>query len=187
MLKLWKQLCWLSLHIDWDSTAVTLCTKFCCVHLFSSLTQLRPENDRNNIRPLRFTSHFQLYDNCISHHHHLPCYPITENTRHLLELLIQSYIYCTVHHLDSWIKRDQLDVTCFLFNYLMLNMFRMLIHPPSGACDLFVELFHGLYCSGSMCVGVTVWYVLTSETCWALNNEIKKQVSSSWSLFIQLS
>ena len=45
-----------------------------------------------------------------------------------------------------------------LFNYLMLNMFRMLIHPSSGACDLFVELFHGLYCSGSMCVGVTLWF-----------------------------
>ena len=28
--------------------------------------------------------------------------------------------------------------------------------------------------------------VLTSETCWALNNEIKKQVASRWSLFIQL-
>jgi len=37
-------------------------------------------------------------------------------------------------------------------------MFRMLIHPSSGACDLFVELFHGLYCSGSMCVGVKVWF-----------------------------
>ena len=36
-----------------------------------------------------------------------------------------------------------------LFHYLMLNMFRMLVHPSSGACDLFVELFHGLYCSGS--------------------------------------
>ena len=34
-----------------------------------------------------------------------------------------------------------------LFLYLMLNMFRMLIHPSSGTCDLFVELFHGLYCS----------------------------------------
>jgi len=40
-----------------------------------------------------------------------------------------------------------------LFHYLMLSMFRMLIHPSSGACDLFVELFHGLYCSG-----VTVWF-----------------------------
>jgi len=45
-----------------------------------------------------------------------------------------------------------------LFLHLMLNMFRMLIHPSSGACDLFVELFHGLYCSGSMCVGVMLWF-----------------------------
>jgi len=45
-----------------------------------------------------------------------------------------------------------------LFHYLMLNMFRMLIQPSSGACDLFDELFHGLYCSGSMCVSVTVWF-----------------------------
>ena len=45
-----------------------------------------------------------------------------------------------------------------LFHYLMLNMFRMLIRPSSGACDLFVELFHGLYCSGSMCVDVTLWF-----------------------------
>jgi len=107
-----------------------------------------------------------------------------------------------------------------LFLYLMLNMFRILIHPSSGACGLFVELFHELYCSGSMCVGVTLCFgwggvvsvcrlqpaygyhheitqqisrrllrmdVLTSETCWALNNEIIKQVTSCWSLFIQLS
>ena len=45
-----------------------------------------------------------------------------------------------------------------LFLCLMLNIFRMLIHPSSGACDLIVELFHGLYCSGSMCVGVTLWF-----------------------------
>jgi len=45
-----------------------------------------------------------------------------------------------------------------LFHYLMLNMFRVLIHPSSGAFDLFVELYHGLYCSGSMCVGVTLWF-----------------------------
>jgi len=37
-----------------------------------------------------------------------------------------------------------------LFHYLMLNIFRMLIHPSSGVCDLIVELFHGLYCSGKM-------------------------------------
>jgi len=45
-----------------------------------------------------------------------------------------------------------------LFHYLMLNMFRMLIHPSSGACDLFVELFHGLYYSGTICVGVMLWF-----------------------------
>jgi hypothetical protein len=46
----------------------------------------------------------------------------------------------------------------FLFHYFMLNMFRMLLHPSSGACDLFVELFHELYCSGTMCVDVTLWF-----------------------------
>jgi len=45
-----------------------------------------------------------------------------------------------------------------LFHYLLLSMFRMLIHPSSGVCDLFVELLHGLYCSGTMCVGVTLWF-----------------------------
>ena len=45
-----------------------------------------------------------------------------------------------------------------LLLYLMLNMFRMLIHPSSGVCYLFFELFHELYCSGSMCVGVTLWF-----------------------------
>ena len=52
-----------------------------------------------------------------------------------------------------------------LFHYLMLNMFRMLIHPSSGTCDLFVELFHGLYCSGSMCVGVTLWFGCDASAC----------------------
>jgi len=45
-----------------------------------------------------------------------------------------------------------------LFRYLILNIFRMLVHISLGACDLFVELFHRLYCSGSMCVGVTLWF-----------------------------
>jgi len=47
-----------------------------------------------------------------------------------------------------------------LFHYLLLSMFRMLVHPSLGACDLLwiyfmccISLF-----SGSMCVGVTVWF-----------------------------
>jgi hypothetical protein len=70
-----------------------------------------------------------------------------------------------------------------LFHYLMLNMFRMLVHPSSGACDLFVELLHGLHCSGSMCVGVTVWFgwggvvsLCRLKQCFSLNNhEINPQ------------
>jgi len=62
----------------------------------------------------------------------------------------------------------------------MLDMFRMLIHPSSGACDLFVELFRGLLCSGSMCVGVTVWFgwggvVNQSNTTHEITQQIKSQ------------
>jgi len=56
------------------------------------------------------------------------------------------------------LRETNLTSLALLFHYLMLNMFRMLIHPSSGACDLCAELFHGLYCSGSMCVGVTLWF-----------------------------
>jgi len=58
--------------------------------------------------------------------------------------------YCSA----SWIKRDQLDVICFI-----------------------ISLFTAQHVSD----------VLTSETCWAVNDEIIKQMTSSWSLFIQLS
>jgi len=29
---------------------------------------------------------------------------------------VWSYVYWTVHHLDSWVKIDQLDVTCFIIS-----------------------------------------------------------------------
>jgi len=56
------------------------------------------------------------------------------------------------------LRETNLMSLALLLHYLMLNRFRMLIHPSSGACGLFVELFHGLYCSGSMRVGVTLWF-----------------------------
>jgi len=58
-----------------------------------------------------------------------------------------------------------------LFLYLMLNMFRMLIHPSSGACDLFVDFCHGLYCSGSMRVGVTLWFGWGGVVCLSLHTD----------------
>ena len=42
-----------------------------------------------------------------------------------------------------------------LFHYVLLNMFRMLIFR---SLRIIVDLFHVLYCSGSMCVSVTVWF-----------------------------
>ena len=67
-----------------------------------------------------------------------------------------------------------------LFHYLVLKMFRMLIHPSSGACDLFVELFHGLCCSGSMCVGVSLWLgwggvvsVCRLKLCFSLHTDVQ--------------
>jgi len=56
--------------------------------------------------------------------------------------------------LHSWVKRDHLDVTCFI-----------------------ITLFSAQHVSD----------INTSETCWALNKVIIKQVTSSWSLFTQLS
>jgi len=59
-------------------------------------------------------------------------------------------------------RKTKLMSLAFLFHYLMLNMFRMLIHPSSGACDLFVELFHGLYCSVRIEV-FTLAYLFSGE------------------------
>jgi len=52
-----------------------------------------------------------------------------------------------------------------LFQYLLLNIFRMLVHPPSGACDLLWIYF--MYCISLVrCVLVlrcgsagVVWYL----------------------------
>ena len=35
----------------------------------------------------------------------------------VLRMGVKSYVYWTVHRLDSWIKRDQLDVTCFIISW----------------------------------------------------------------------
>jgi len=45
----------------------------------------------------------------------------------------------------------------FYFTSSMLNMFRILIHPSSGACDFSIVLPHWTCVLVSMCVGVSVW------------------------------
>ena len=50
--------------------------------------------------------------------------------------------------LSSWRIKAQLYVTLlFYFTSYVLNMFRILIYPSSGACDISVELPHWSYCS----------------------------------------
>ena len=70
-----------------------------------------------------------------------------------------SYVYWTVHHLDSSIKRDQLDVTSFFIS--LFNPQHVLGVNTSilRSLRLIVDLFHVLYCSGTMRVGVTLWFV----------------------------
>ena len=48
----------------------------------------------------------------------------------------------------------------FYFTSFMLNMFRTLIHPSSGACDFSIVSPHWLcFLVVSMSVGVSVWLV----------------------------
>ena len=124
-----------------------------------------------------------------------------------------------MHHIDISIQIDQLDVTCFIISLFTDQHVSNVSASIFRSLRLTVDLFHVLYCSGSMCVGVTVWFgwggvvwcgiliepeqynpwnkstisrkllktkVLTFETCWAENIKIIKQVTSSWSIFIQL-
>jgi hypothetical protein len=38
-----------------------------------------------------------------------------------------------------------MSLALYLIIYLLLNMFRMLVHPSSGACDFFVDLLLNMF------------------------------------------
>ena len=114
-----------------------------------------------------------------------------------------------MHYLDGWIKREQFDVfdfiislfnasTCFGCKYIHPQELATYLLSYFMVCIALVRCVLVLRCG----LAGVVWYttheitqqisrkllkmdVLTSETCWALNNEIIKEVTSSWSLFIQ--
>ena len=104
-----------------------------------------------------------------------------------------------VEYKMCWIKLDQLDVTRFIISLFTAQHVSNVSKSIFRSLRLIVDLFHVLYFSGSMCIGVTVWFgwvvwypydaeaLLTFETFWALNGKIIKRVTSSWSSFIQLS
>jgi hypothetical protein len=82
------------------------------------------------------------------------------------------------------LRQTNLMSLALLFHYLLLNMFRMLVYPSSEACYLFVQLFHVLYYSGSMCVGVTEWFGWGGVVSFCRLKHYS-QVTSSWSIFIK--
>ena len=59
-----------------------------------------------------------------------------------------------MHQLDSWIKIDQLDVTCFIVSLFTAQHVLNVTTSIFRSLQLIVDLFHVLYCSGLMCVGV---------------------------------
>ena len=71
----------------------------------------------------------------------------------------------------------------FYFTSSMLNMFRTIIYPSSGACDFSIVSPHWLCVLVSMCVGVSVWPVRVISVWWA---EAQLIVISSWSFILQL-
>ena len=73
---------------------------------------------------------------------------------------LEFYVYWTVHYLDSWITKDQLDVTCFIISLFTAQHVSNVSTSIFRSLRLIVDLFHMLYCSGLTCVGVTVWF------CW---------------------
>ena len=144
-----------------------------------------------------------------------------------------------MHHLDSWIKRDQLDATCFIItlfsaqhisdvNTSILRSLQLICWVTSWVVLLWFDVcwcyvvvwleWCGVRNRAEVVLQTVSRYhsqttmlhkhtsnqsntthevtqqisrkllrmdVLTFETCWALNNEIIKQVTSSRSLFIQ--
>ena len=67
----------------------------------------------------------------------------------------QSYVYWTMHHLDSWVKRDQLDATSFIIT--LFNAQRVSDVNTSILRSLqLIRWVTSWVVSGSMCVGVTL-------------------------------
>jgi len=63
--------------------------------------------------------------------------------------------------LDIWIKVDQLWWNLLYYVNLLLNMFRMLIHPSSGACNYLVR-----YCVGCIVLTWGVLVLCSGIGCW---------------------
>jgi len=121
-----------------------------------SSKESRPELDTDNtpklVPRLQVISAVLLLPLCL---YFVNCFTWTWHIPQATKHKIPSYVYWTVGHLDSWIKTDQLDVTCFIIS--LFNAQHVSDVSTSNLRSLFVELFRGLYLS----VRIEVLHYLT--------------------------
>jgi len=92
------------------------------------------------------------------------CFPATwlsRSHKHLIAYDLSNKqdckILCLLDRASMWQLKNKRPTWChllFYFTSYVLNMFRALIYPTSGACDYSVELLHWSYCS---------WF----DVCWS--------------------
>ena len=99
-------------------------------------------------------SKFKLHGvNCMC----VPC-PCSVVNNFFYKLLVLGHNFIVQIVKNFWIKIDQLDVTRFIISLFTAEHVSNVSTSIFRSLRLIVDLFHGLYCSGSMCVGVTVWF-----------------------------
>jgi len=90
------------------------------------------------------------------------------------------FFLCVLDHASSWYLNKGRPTWWYLLYYvnLLLNMFRKLIHPSSGAWDYLVRYItptrlksaqYSLHNNAPSTRKLLKMDVLTSETCWAVN------------------
>ena len=90
---------------------------------------------------------------CIIHHYYIRAKNPTAIERTHEKAVPLSDLF--IHHR---IKIDQLDVTRFIISRFTAQHVSIVSTSIFRSLPLIVDLFHVLYCSGSICVGVTVWF-----------------------------
>jgi len=100
------------------------------------------------------------------------------------------YVYWTLHNLDSWVKRDQLDATWFIITLCSAQHVSDVNTSIPRSLRL-IRWITSWVVSGSMCVGVTLQcgYGGVVSVCRLKHYSlylIIKQVASSCSLFTQV-
>ena len=116
---------------------------------------------------------------CTVHQWRLKHFIIQQMRKYIIR---KSYVYWTVHHLGSWIKRDQLDVNCFIIS----------LFNAQHVSDVNTSILRSLRLIRCVISWVVLfWY----DVCWCYivvwlgwcGICMQAEALSSWSLFIQRS